>query len=176
MYQWVKPHVAVPVHGEFRHMSAQAALARQCQTPHVIIPENGTVISLDQDAPAIIGTVPSGRLALDGRRIVSLDSEELRARRRISREGAVVASLVLDSRGQLSMDPMIAMLGVLEEDDEDAEEVRQVVVRAVEGLDAAARRRDARVSETVRLALRKRLNLLTGKKPAVTVHLARLQA
>ena len=46
MYQWVRPNIAIPVHGEARHLHAHAELAQECQVPHVVVPENGSLIRL----------------------------------------------------------------------------------------------------------------------------------
>ena len=60
MYQLVRPAIAVPVHGEARHLMAQARLAEQCQVPQSIVTRNGEVVQLAPGPAAVIGEVPSG--------------------------------------------------------------------------------------------------------------------
>src|SRR3546814_6667794 len=77
MYQWVRPRVAIPVHGEARHLAAHAEIAKQCQVPQQIVGRNGAVIRLAPGEAAIVDEVPSGRLVYDGRRLLSRDSPEI---------------------------------------------------------------------------------------------------
>ena len=78
MYQWVRPKLAVPVHGEIRHQTEHARLARSCQVADTIIPENGSIIRLAPGPAEVVGQVQHGRLALDGKRIVPLDAGVMR--------------------------------------------------------------------------------------------------
>ena len=70
MYSWVKPRIAVPVHGELRHMSEHARFARELQVPQSIVALNGQMVRLAPAGPEIIDETPSGRLHLDGRLLV----------------------------------------------------------------------------------------------------------
>jgi ribonuclease J len=66
MYQWIRPKIAVPVHGEVRHMVEHAALARTCQVPETIVAPNGTMVRLAPGPAQIIDHVHAARLARDG--------------------------------------------------------------------------------------------------------------
>ena len=63
MYQMVRPQIAIPVHGEARHLLGHAELARRCQVPQAIVVENGDMVRLDRGGGEIIDEVPAGRLA-----------------------------------------------------------------------------------------------------------------
>ena len=80
MYHLTKPQIAVPVHGERRHLSEQAKLALECQVPKAIVVENGTLLKLGPGEAKITGEVYYGRLTLDGNRLVSIDSELIKGR------------------------------------------------------------------------------------------------
>ena len=67
MYQLVRPQIAIPVHGEARHITEHAALAKECQVPQALVAENGDVIRLAPGPAEIVAEVPSGRLGLDGK-------------------------------------------------------------------------------------------------------------
>ena len=77
MYQWVRPQIALPVHGEARHMVEHAALARGCQVPETVVAPNGTLVRLAPGPAEIIDQVHAGRLARDGDSVVPLDGEAL---------------------------------------------------------------------------------------------------
>jgi ribonuclease J len=64
MYQWLKPRVVIPVHGEARHLRAQGRLAKACQVPETIVTENGAVIRIGPGPAEIIDKVQVGRWAL----------------------------------------------------------------------------------------------------------------
>src|SRR3546814_4442044 len=89
MYQWVRPRVAVPVHGEARHLAAHAEIAKECQVPQQIVGRNGMVVRLAPGEAAIVDHVPSGRLVYDGRRLLPRDSAVLKGRQKLMVSGAV---------------------------------------------------------------------------------------
>ncbi|HTZ81265.1 MAG TPA: ribonuclease J [Stellaceae bacterium] len=174
MYQMVRPTVAVPVHGELRHMMAQAKLAEECQTPQVVLAQNGDMVRLGPLPAAVIGQVPVGRLALDGKSLVSLGSEAWKSRRRITFNGVAVATVVLDEAGELLAEPRVTLQGL---GDPDAEMLRQLgaeVGRAVFALTRRERHDDAAVTEAARLAVRRALKARTGKRPVTDVHVVRV--
>ena len=176
MYQWVRPQIAVPVHGEIRHMQAHAQLARDCQVPVAHLAPNGTVLRLAPGPAEIVDEVFSGRLALDGSRLISMGSGALRERRKMLQSGAAVVTVVVDETGELQADPQISTQGVfdLEADHEIADSLIDAAADAVEDLPRKSRLKDDQVHEAVRLAVRRRLRALCGKRPAVEVHLVRL--
>lgn len=176
MYQWVRPQVSIPVHGEARHLAAHAELARACQVPQAIVAENGTLIGLSAEGAEVLGQVPSGRLLLDGKRLIPADSPIIRGRHKLVYSGVAFLSLAVDEKGALVDEPCLSLQGVLEPDEEAA-----VTADALEALEAAlaklpkgALRSDERLGETARIAVRRALFRAVGKKPAVKVHLLRL--
>ena len=176
MYQWVRPQVAIPVHGEARHLVEHAALARECQVPQALVAENGTLIRLDPEGAEIVAHVPTGRLVLDGNRLLPVDSPVLVDRRRMAFSGTASAVLVLDGEGHLIQPPWILTNGVLQEDEADAilETADQAVRTGVAALSRAARQDDAQVAEAARAALRRSLKNAVGKKPVTKVQVIRL--
>lgn len=179
MYRLVRPRVAVPVHGELRHMVEHAALARDLDVPDVLVAENGTVVRLAPGSSCVVDHVPAGRLALDGRRTVPLDGALVRGRAKAIYNGAVVVTVVLAGQGsavgRAVEDVQLSSFGLIESG-EDA---------IIEGLCGAARGavselgreqfiQDDSVRETVRLAIRRLSRQLVGKRPIVEVHVVRL--
>jgi ribonuclease J len=175
MYQLVRPRVAIPVHGESRHMAAHARLAEECQVGQALVPENGAMIRLAPGPAAVVDRVPSGRLGLDGTNLVGLDAGRLKARHRMVFNGAAVATLVVDGGGRLAADPQITVQGVFETEDQAALAAVVADVReAVSGLPPVQRRDDAAVREAARVAIRRSLHGSHGKKPVTEVHLVRI--
>ena len=113
MYQAVKPQISIPVHGELRHLTEHANIAQACQVKEAIINENGGMIRIAPGPAAVIEQVPSGRLALEGRRVVKLDGELVRGRVRALNNGTVTVTVVVDKVGKLIHDAQISTTGLL---------------------------------------------------------------
>ncbi len=175
MYHWIRPSVSIPVHGELRHMMGHAQLAKDCQVPHGIVPKNGALISITNDGAEVIDEVPNGRLALDGHRITPLDSTSLRDRRKMGWGGLVFATVAVDAKGRIYGDPKISVEGLLE--DHETEEWAELITAAedaVKRADKVERTDDKKLTEKIRVALRRQINDICGKRPKVSVHLIRI--
>jgi ribonuclease J len=176
MYQMVRPQVAIPVHGEARHLQAHAQLAMECQVGDALIIENGDVIRLDAQGATIAGQVPSGRVASDGRRLLPMTGSALQQRRRVGNQGALVATIVVDRAGALAAAPQVSLIGLVEAQDGDdmQAELRDAATAAVEALPKAMRLDDGQVKDAANRALRKAINERIGKRALIDVQLVRL--
>jgi ribonuclease J len=112
MYQWARPTIAVPTHGERRHLLEHAALARDLQVPHAIAPRNGDMVRLAPGAPQIIDEVPSGRLYVDAGVVTAENGDALRERRHAAFNGVLTVSVVLDGRNRIVSGPAVRALGL----------------------------------------------------------------
>lgn len=172
MYAWIKPEVAVPMHGEARHIRAHAELARQAGVPAVIEAFNGEMVRLAPDPAQVVDDVPVGRLFRDGRLIVPSVEGPVRDRRRLAAAGICVVALAMTSRGEIEGEPQIVLDGVPEFDAE-GDEIYDIVADAVDGtLDSIPpkRRKDPElVREAVRRAVRSAISEAWGKKPVCRV-------
>jgi ribonuclease J len=176
MYQMVRPRVAIPVHGEARHLAAHADLAMECQVNDALIIENGDVIRIDPQGATVAGQVPAGRIASDGRRLLPVDGSVMQQRKRVGHQGALVASLVVDRAGGLAAPPQISLIGLVEshETADMSAALRDAATAAVEALPRAMRREDAAVKDAANRALRKAVNERIGKRALIEVQLVRL--
>ncbi|MBR0664133.1 ribonuclease J [Roseomonas hellenica] len=174
LYGLVRPRYAVPVHGEWRHLSEHAALARACGA-HPVIVEDGDVLRLAPgNRPDVVGGVPVGRLAIDGDRLLPLDGGVLGARRKMLFNGVVVASLAVDAAGRVLGEPKVSAPGLFEQGDAEPGQLADELARSVAELPAALKREDDTLREAVRGALRKAVGRRLRKRPAVEVHLLRV--
>ncbi|WP_426957732.1 ribonuclease J [Muricoccus radiodurans] len=173
LYELVKPQHAVPVHGEWRHLQEHAALAREWgSTPHII--EDGDVLRLAPGPIEVAETVQSGRLALDGSRLLPLEGGVLGARRRMLFNGVVVGSLAVDEGGRVRGTPQVSAPGLFEQDDEATQQIAGDLARLVNDLPGPLRRDDASLREAARTALRKAIGRRVRKRPLVELHLLRV--
>jgi len=176
MYQMVRPQIAVPVHGEARHLIAHAELAGECQVQQPLVIQNGDMVRLAARGASIVDEVPVGRLASDGKGLLPVDGMALKERRRVTFNGSAVATLVLDRRGEPLAQPTISTIGVVEpaEAEAAAPALRSAVERAIDELPVSLRRDDEAVRDAARRALRRVLNERFGKRPLVEIHLVRI--
>jgi ribonuclease J len=178
MYQWTRPKIAIPVHGEARHMAAHGALARDCQVPEVVIVTNGKLVRLAPGPAEIVGEEEFGRLALDGKRLLPLEGALIRERHRMLFTGAVLVSLVLDRKGALRAEPQVSAPGMIASDKEGpaAEFLAcaAAVREALEELSPFERQQDSEVRDIARRAVRRFVHEHYGKKPLAEIHLIRI--
>ena len=176
MYQMVRPQIAIPVHGEARHLIAHAELAGKCQVPQPLVIQNGDMVRLAGNRAAVVDEVPVGRLASDGKGLLPLDGTTLKDRRRVTFNGTAVATLVVDRQGRTMAPPTISLIGVVEPAVADTAmaALRNALERAVDELPAGPRRDDEAVRDAVRRTLRRVLNERFGKRPLVEIHLVRI--
>jgi ribonuclease J len=173
LYGWVRPRMAVPVHGEPLHLAEHVKIARGCGVKEVVNCRNGDVVRLAPAPGGKVDEVRAGRLLKDGRLIVEATAPALADRRKLSFVGIVSIALGIDDKGQLTSDPEVEMLGIPEKDEgggsiEDL--VYDTVLDTVENLPRARRRDPEAMSDSVRKAVRSVVNERWGKKPICVVH------
>ena len=173
LYRLVRPRISVPVHGEWRHLAAHAALAREAGVTPVML-EDGDILQLAPGEAEIVDSAPVGRLVLDGARLVPLQGAVMGARRRMLFNGVAIASLAVDEAGRLLGRPRISAPGLYEADDPEIARMGQEVGDALGDLPLALRRDDAGLTDAARAALRRSLGRRLQKRPLVDVHLLRV--
>ena len=112
MYQWARPKIAVPTHGERRHLLEHAAFARDLQVSETVAPRNGDMVRLAPGRAEVIEEVPSGRLYVDAGVVTPENGDALKERRHAAYNGVLNVSLVLDGRNRLLAGPLIQALGL----------------------------------------------------------------
>ena len=168
MYRWVRPQIAVPVHGEMRHMAEHARLAKSLQVPQAVVVENGQMLRLAPGRAEIVDEVPAGRLFMDGRVRVHEGEGFARTRRAMGFAGLIAITLVVDGKGRLAADAAILLEGI-------PDAVHAAVRRAVEETTRRynpKRGREDELKESVRRAARRAAADIWGKKPVTRVEIA----
>ena len=178
MYEWVKPEILVPVHGEALHLAAQTALGRQAGIGKVAEIRNGDMLKLAPEPVEVIDEVPVGLIYKDGNLIGNEDELGISERRKLSYVGHVSASFLLDKHHNLSEVPEIVSFGLPETDDEGNlidEIIRDTIETTIDSIPRAKRKDDELLREAVRRAIRATVNEIWGKKPVCTVFMHRLK-
>jgi ribonuclease J len=173
LYRLVKPRYAVPVHGEWRHLTAHADLARDAGAEPILL-EDGDVLNLAPGRVEIVDSAPTGRLVVDGNRLVPLGGGVMTARKRMLFNGVAVASLAVDAAGRLIGRPRLSTPGLFDLDDPETDRITGEMAQSLGDLPVATRRDDAALTEAARAALRRALGKRLQKRPLVEVHVLRV--
>lgn len=177
MYKWVRPKAVIPVHGERLMLEAQATIAREQGIHNVVIPNNGSVIRLDGDAPKIVDHVPTRTLAVEPNRIMSSDHIAISERRKLQFSGAAHISVALNERGDLAAEPHVSLVGMIDHNDpleveilhDLKDEIRDIVL----DMRNAGFEHTDQIAEEIRISCRKIMSDVFGFKPKVSVHVLR---
>ena len=138
IYSLVHPKYAIPVHGEYKHLRAQAKLAEELGIPedHIFILQSGDVLEFNDGEAKVSGKVPVGDILVDGLGVGDVGNVVLRDRQHLAEDGIMIVVLGLDgATDQLISGPDIVSRGFVyvKTSDELMDEAREVVTLAVEG-------------------------------------------
>jgi ribonuclease J len=168
-YNIVRPRNVLPVHGEIRHMLANAALARATGVPdeHVVVAEDGVVVDLVDGKIEIAGKVPCGYVFVDGQSVGDITEASLKDRRILGEEGFISVVVVVDLvTGKVAGGPEIHARGFLE-DDSVFDEIKQPIADA---LDAAMREGvtdSHQLQQTIRRVIGRWVNNAHRRRPMI---------
>lgn len=171
LYDWVKPAVLIPVHGEAVHLKAHAALGREAGIADVVEARNGDMVRLFPNPMAYPAEVVSGVLYLDGDVLCTPQESGVKGRRKLGFGGMIAVSLCLGRNGEITSGPDISIDGIPELEDDDS--IESLVVGTIRGVLRSMpnkRRNDPQAAgESMRRAIRSEINAYWGRKPNVVV-------
>lgn len=173
LYRIVRPKYSIPTHGEWRHLTAHAALAHEMGAEPILL-EDGDILNLSPGEVKVVDTAPTGRLALDGGRLLPMTGGVLAARRKMLFNGIVLASFAVDDEGYVIGDPKISAPGLLESDDPESIRIQEEFADSIDQIPDELRQDDAAFRDAAKTALRRALGRKLQKRPLVDVHLLRV--
>ena len=170
MYEWVRPKILVPMHGEPRHLRAHVEFAKAHGIPETLLLQDLKIARLKPGHAEIIDEAPGGRLHLDGKLIVESEDGPARERRKLAMSGIIFVSVLMNDKGDLQ-DLVLEADGVPATLPQELEELAE---EAFTSMPRARRKDDNVVAETLRTAIRRACDNAWGKKPVckVVVHRA----
>lgn len=176
MYQWARPRIAVPTHGQRRHLIEHCNLAKDMQTPEAVALRNGDLLRLAPGLAEIIDEVPSGRLFVDGGLLTPEGSEALKERRHAALAGVLAVAVAIDGKGKLAGDLEIRGLGLPGDDelDEALDELADRAADALARMKPAERLDDLAVEQAVARVIKKAARQIWDRKPAVETLIVRI--
>ena len=177
LYEFLKPAALIPVHGEMRHLQEHVRFACEHHIERNLCVTNGTMARLKGDELSAVMTVPAGRLALYGNRILPLRHSLLHRRRAHALRGKATILMVMDDEGQLAAQPQLIADGIIDhKDTEDLQLTKEFIKRLLtyyqtmplsDGDDSVLRRRLRRTSEEI-------FSDLFALRPLVEVRIVRV--
>ncbi|TVR09881.1 MAG: ribonuclease J [Salinarimonadaceae bacterium] len=172
LYEWLRPNLVVPAHGEAQHLAEHVRFARSLGIPHALVARNGAMLRLAPGEPEIIDHVRHGRLLKDGAIVLDPADKAVAERRRLSLAGIVTVAIAIDGKGEIAGDPVIDVLG-LPMKARDGKELIDIIADAVantlDSLPRAKRKDSELVENAIDRTVRASLNGAWGKKPACHV-------
>ena len=170
MYSYIKPQIAIPVHGEALHLHEHCRVARDSNVPHVINVTNGSVVILDHDKPSVVGTVESGRYTIDGNVLLESTNDIFAQRKVMMQNGIIIVNVVLNKESITDIN--IYAPGLLnEEEDVDlfeafSDDIRKILRKNSLGNTLA-------MEKEIQRLVKKRVRREINKFPIVKVYLYR---
>ncbi|WP_374596452.1 ribonuclease J [Brevundimonas sp.] len=178
MYAWARPKIAVPTHGMRRHLAEHANLAKDLGVAETVQPRNGDMVRLAPGPAAIIDEVPSGRLYVDGGRLVTEQGEAMHERRHASNNGVLIVSFAMDKRGKIVSDIDVRSIGLPGDAERplgDAlDDLAERVEVAVGKLKGEALEDELVIEQAVSRALKKASQQIWDRRPIVETVILRL--
>ncbi|WP_316862660.1 ribonuclease J [uncultured Cohaesibacter sp.] len=172
LYEWVRPSIAVPVHGEEMHLNAHAQLAKDLGVPEVLHVRNGWMARLAGGRVKSWDEYFGGRLFKDGSLVGTFEEMGIQQRRKLSFVGHISVAITLSRKGEILGHPQMALAGIPERDANDRlfiEIVEAGIFGALKGMPGKKRKDVEVVREAVRRSVRSEVNLHWAKKPVVAV-------
>ena len=174
LQQILKPKIVVPVHGDALQLLEQKKLSLSWGAKAAFTLEEGDILQLNEDSPEIMGEVPVGCLAVDGKKIVPISANVIKKRRQMIDAGSVVATVVIDQNAQLLGNVQISSFGLLAQDSEEYAKLIKAIKKAVADIQEDKKMSDEFIKEEIRVAIRHFITRTFGKKPLLEVHLIRI--
>jgi ribonuclease J len=172
MFRLTKPDYFIPVHGEYRHLVLHARLAEEqgIEKEKILLAQNGQVVVLDENGGMIEGSVPTGRLLIDGKGIGDVGRSVLKERRLLSEEGMVVVNMAFDEEtGVIVYGPDVVSKGFVFETETGhlLLDAQCVILEIVEDVTPEVPHRTEIIRSRIQTALRQYFFFTIGRRPVI---------
>jgi ribonuclease J len=172
MINLTKPEYFIPIHGEYRHLILHARLARDVGITQekILLAENGQIIEFNKAGGRLHGSVPTGRVLIDGKGVGDVGRSVLRERRVLSEEGLVAVTMAFDEEtGFIIFGPEIVSRGFVFETETGhlLEDAQCVILEVVEEIVPEVPHRVDKIRSKIQTALRQYFFFTIGRRPVI---------
>ena len=177
MYEWIKPKISIPVHGEHRHMKEHYDFATSLGVPQPMLIENGDMIRIAPGEPKIIDKVHNGKLYVDGNRVIDDQARFLKDRKNIAHNGFMDVTLIISKKGNLDRNPIINIRGLPfndEELDECFYEMEDEILKTSKAYSLNNKKHEKNLIDALKSNLKTIIYSKTRKRPYTNITLIRV--
>jgi ribonuclease J len=175
MYEWTRPYISVPIHGEPKHLLAHSKLAQSSQVPITKILENGLCLRIAPDNPRVCGSIKTGKMIVEGQKLYNSDVDFILARRRISFEGLILVSIIINNDYSLHKDIKISQNGLSSDNFINVEmDFKEKFLNKYLPLSEEKKSSDLILTDLIKKTMRELFKKNSVKKPQVNSHIIRL--
>ena len=177
MYKILRPKSVIPVHGNFNQLKANAQIAKSCKVKTILIPKNGDVFEFINGNPTCVERIEMDTKVFDGEKVVSLKDEKFSIRKQALWNGVLMASIVLDNKGNLISVPILTEIGISK-----TEKMKNVLLETslkiedyIEGLNETEILDDDYLKVVLKKMILKEIKILFSLRPIVDIHINRVE-
>ncbi len=174
MYNWTKPYISIPVHGEPMHLASHKKISEASQVPVTKILQNGKCLKIAPGECSIVDNIETSKLIVEGKYLYDSDSNFIKDRRKYSFEGLVMISILLNSDYSIDKNIQLSLIGLPSEQlNSIKEEFTNEFAKNFIKLNNDQKSSDQNVTEIIRKSLKFVLKNILQKKPEIQIHLIR---
>ena len=174
MYNWTKPYISIPVHGEPMHLASHKKISEASQVPVTKILQNGKCLKIAPGECSVVDNIETGKLIVEGKYLYDSDSSFIKDRRKYSFEGLVMISMLLNSDYSIDKNIQLSLIGLPNEQlNSIKEEFKNEFGKNFTKLNNNQKSSDQNVTEIIRKSLKFVLKSILQKKPEIQIHLIR---
>ena len=174
MYNWTKPYISIPVHGEPMHLASHKKISEASQVPVTKILQNGKCLKIAPGDCSIVDNIETGKLIVEGKHLYDSDSNFIKDRRKYSFEGLVMISILLNNDYSIDKNIQLSLIGLPDEQlISIKEEFKNEFVKNFTKLNNDQKSSDQNVIDIIRKSLKFVLKNILQKKPEIQIHLIR---
>ena len=176
MYNHINPVISIPVHGEHRHLKRHYELARELGIKYPMLISNGDLIQLAPGSPYIFDQSQSGRLYLDGNRLVDSQSPHIYERKKMSYNGALAITCIINKKYELKENPIIFSSGLFSEDLNEDDLIYQLEEEIYQFFDDKKNlnKKDKKINQKLETISRNFIYKHTLKKPLTNISIVHI--
>ena len=174
MYNWTKPYISIPVHGESMHLASHKIISEASQVPITKILQNGKCLKIAPGDCSVIDNIDTGKLIVEGRYLYDSDSNFIKDRRKYSYEGIAMISVLVNSDFSIDKNIQLSLIGLPDESISTIrEEFKNEFIHNYLKLNIDQKSSDQNVKDLIIKNLKYVFKNFLRKKPEIQVHLIR---
>jgi len=174
MYNWTKPYISIPVHGEPMHLASHKKISEASQVPITKILQNGKCLKIAPGDCSIVDNIETGKLIVEGKYLYDSDSDFIKDRRKYSFEGLAMISILINNDQSIDKNIQLSLIGLPNEElITIKEEFKNEFIKYFIKLNEDQKSSDQTVTDMIRKSLKIVLKNILHKKPEIQIHLIR---